>query len=163
MPEPRYNTESGGILLYRFTPELKVLIAHPGGPFWAKRQEGAWSIPKGLLEAGEDPLQAAAREFAEETGKTIDLREAITLGSVKLKSGKTVHAWAVPGDIDPAGVVSNTFEIEWPPRSGRRESFPEIDRVLWVERDEAAMLLNEALVAFVDRLIEYLSNGPSLD
>jgi predicted NUDIX family NTP pyrophosphohydrolase len=132
-----------------------MLLAHPGGPFWAKKDSGAWTIPKGELEDGEDPLQAAAREFAEETGMAVNTELAHSLGSVHQKGGKTVLAWAVEGDLDPDLLRSNIFTIEWPPRSGQRIEVPEIDRVEWMESETARLKLNPAQEAFVDRLIDW--------
>ncbi len=153
--------ESAGVLLYRRTDEgVEFLIAHPGGPYWAKKDAGAWSIPKGLLEPGEDPLAAALRELAEETGFAVAAHGAVPLGSVRLKSGKLVHAWAVEAEVDPNTFVSNTFEIEWPPRSGRTTAFPEIDAVMWADRAEAADKLNRALLPLLDRLLDHLTTGP---
>ena len=147
---------SAGLLLFRRREDrLLVLLAHPGGPFWATKDAGAWTIPKGELENGEDPLQAAAREFTEEIGVTVDIEAAHSLGSVRQKSGKTVLAWAVEGDLDPDLLRSNTFTIEWPPRSGRQTEFPEIDRVEWLEPDIARVKLNPAQEPFVDRLIDW--------
>lgn len=144
---------SAGILLYRCAQEaLEVLIGHPGGPFWSSKDAGAWSIFKGELEAGEDPLAAAAREFEEETGSSVDPLACVPLGEITQKSGKTVAAWACRGAFDPARLRSSTFELEWPPRSGRRQAFPEVDRVQWCSPDEARRLLNPAQAAFVDRL-----------
>ena len=121
---------SAGILPFRRRGELDVLLGHPGGPYWTKKDAGAWTIPKGLVDPGEDLLAAALREFTEETG--FSAREPfIPLRPVKQKSGKTVHAFACEGDFDPAKLAGNTFEIEWPPKSGRRKSFAEIDRVAW--------------------------------
>jgi predicted NUDIX family NTP pyrophosphohydrolase len=122
---------SAGVLMYRFRDgELQVFLVHPGGPFWAKKDFGSWSIPKGEYEAGEEPVKAAAREFGEETGFAIEgeLRE---LGVVKQAGGKIVSAWCVEGDCDPAGLKSNAFEMEWPPKSGRMAQFPEVDRGAW--------------------------------
>jgi predicted NUDIX family NTP pyrophosphohydrolase len=122
---------SAGILLYRRRPSgVEVLLVHPGGPYWSKKDEGAWSIPKGVYEAGEEPLAAARREFAEETGGRLD-GKAVALGSFRQSTAKTVDAWAVEGDFDPAGLKSNTFAMEWPPRSGRMGEFPEVDRAEW--------------------------------
>lgn len=147
---------SAGLLLFRRREDrFEVLLAHPGGPFWATKDAGAWTIPKGELEDGEDPLRAAAREFTEETGVTVDIEAAHSLGSVRQKSGKTVLAWAVEGDLDPGLLRSNTFTIEWPPRSGRQTEFPEIDRVEWLEPDIARVKLNPAQEPFVDRLIDW--------
>src|SRR5262245_57408984 len=122
------NKISAGILLYRWpASELHVFLVHPGGPFWAKRDAGAWSIPKGESDAGDDLLRTAKREFEEETGMTID-GDFIGLAPLRQPSGKTVHAWAVEGDLDASSIRSNTFSLEWPPRSGKRREFPEIDR-----------------------------------
>src|SRR5205814_3451337 len=125
--------ESAGLLLFRRPGgRLEVFLAHPGGPFWAARDDGAWTIPKGLVEPGEDPLAAARREFEEETG----IRPAgpyLPLGSVRQKAGKVVHAWAWEGDADPEKVMSNTMSVEWPPGSGRRVAFPEVDRCAWFD------------------------------
>jgi predicted NUDIX family NTP pyrophosphohydrolase len=144
---------SAGILLHRPGIEAtEVLLVHPGGPFWARKDRGAWSIPKGELDEGEDPRACALREFEEETGTRLPEAALDDLGSVKLKSGKQVLAFAVAGDIDAAAVRSNTFELEWPPRSGRRQSFPEIDRAEWFGLDDARAKLNAAQAEFVDRL-----------
>jgi len=144
---------SAGILLHKQGETgVEVLLVHPGGPFWARKDLGAWSIPKGELDEGEDPRACAAREFAEETGAQLPDGALEDLGSVKLKSGKVVVAFAVAGDLDPATVVSNTFELEWPPRSGRTQTVPEIDRAEWFGLDAAREKLNPAQAAFVDRL-----------
>jgi len=119
---------SAGLLAFRRRAEIEVLLAHPGGPFWAKKDEGVWTIPKGLVEGGADLLATARREFTEETN-LVAASELIPLAPVKQKSGKIVHAWAFEADFDLAKFASNTFEIEWPPNSGKRKSFPEIDRV----------------------------------
>jgi predicted NUDIX family NTP pyrophosphohydrolase len=125
------TTRSAGLLLFRERAGgLEVLLVHPGGPLWAKKDEGAWSIPKGEFEEGEDPLEAARRELYEETGFAAG-DEVMPLASVRLPSGKVVHAWAVRGDADPAALQSNTFSMEWPPRSGRRREFSEVDRAAW--------------------------------
>ena len=119
---------SAGLILYRMQHgKLEVLLVHPGGPFWSKKDDGAWFIPKGEVEAGEEPLAGAKREFEEETGLKPE-GDFLALGSVKQKSGKTIHAWAFEGDCDPAALKSNTFTIEWPPKSGRQREFPEIDQ-----------------------------------
>lgn len=125
---------------------------HPGGPFWARKDLGAWSIPKGEVDEGEDPRACALREFAEETGTRLPDGALDDLGSVKLKSGKLVQAFAVAGDLDAAAVSSNTFELEWPPRSGRTQSFSEIDRAEWFALDAARAKLNPAQAELVDRL-----------
>jgi predicted NUDIX family NTP pyrophosphohydrolase len=144
---------SAGILLYRRgEPGLEVLLVHPGGPFWSRRDLGAWSIPKGELDAGEDPFAAALREFAEELGTAAPDGDPVDLGEVTLKSGKLVLAYALPGDLDAAAIVSNTLMIEWPPRSGARIEIPEVDRAQWFSLPDARERLNSAQVAFVDRL-----------
>lgn len=144
--------QSAGILLYRKSGNsLKVFLAHPGGPFFKNKDLGAWSIPKGEFLDDEDPLTAAKREFEEETGQVIN-GDFIELGSVRLKSGKTVYAWAVEGDIDPEAIISNLFEIEWPPKSGKKQSFPEIDRAGWFELEEAKLKINGAQAGFIDEL-----------
>jgi predicted NUDIX family NTP pyrophosphohydrolase len=126
MPRPREI--SAGILAFRREKELEVLLAHPGGPFWSKKDAGAWTIPKGLVEAGDDIAAAARREFTEETGLLAD-GAMLELTPVQQKSGKLVHAFALEADFDLGQFASNTFELEWPPRSGRRQKFPEIDRI----------------------------------
>lgn len=150
---------SAGLLMYRRSgATLAVLLVHPGGPFWARKDLGAWSIPKGEYAAHEDPLTVARREFAEETGARP--RGAFhPLGDVVQAGGKRVSAWAVEGDFDPAALVSNTFEAEWPPRSGRRRSFPEVDRAEWFSPDEARQKINAGQRAFIDRLVELVRNG----
>lgn len=143
---------SAGLLLYRRGPlGLEVLLAHPGGPLWRHKDLGAWTIPKGLLDPGEDPLDAARREFAEETGRRIDA-PAAPLGTITQASGKIVHGWAVEGDFDPAQLESNTFALEWPRGSGRTIDVPEVDRVAWFDLDEARRRLNPAQAPFLDRL-----------
>jgi predicted NUDIX family NTP pyrophosphohydrolase len=150
---------SAGILLHRAGKSgREVLLVHPGGPYWARKDLGAWSIPKGELDGGEDARAAALREFAEETGTVLPDGELADLGAVKLKSGKVVLGFAAEGDLDAAAVVSNTFEVEWPPRSGRRQSFPEVDRAEWFGLDAAREKLNPAQAEFVDRL-EALLDG----
>jgi predicted NUDIX family NTP pyrophosphohydrolase len=144
---------SAGILLHRRGPAgREVLLVHPGGPFWARKDLGAWSIPKGELDADEDPRACARREFAEETGTELPDGALDDLGAVKLKSGKVVHGFAVAGDLDPATLVSNTFELEWPPRSGRMQTYPEVDRAAWFDLPTAREKLNPAQATFVDRL-----------
>lgn len=154
---------SAGLLLYRAADGdgIEVLIAHPGGPFWAAREAGAWSIPKGEIEDGEDPLAVARREFEEETGHPAPPGAHWPLGDVRLRSGKTITGWAARGDLDPSMARSNEIEVEWPPRSGRRIAVPEIDRVAWVRPDDARRRLNPAQVAFVDRLLELLADRAS--
>jgi predicted NUDIX family NTP pyrophosphohydrolase len=147
-------SHSAGILLHRTRDGVaEVLLVHPGGPYWARKDDGAWSIPKGECDAGEDPRACALREFEEELGvappAATDLRE---LGSVRLRSGKHVSAWAAPGDLDTDAIRSNTFTLEWPPRSGKRQEFPEVDRAGWFGLDEARRKLNPAHTALLDRL-----------
>jgi predicted NUDIX family NTP pyrophosphohydrolase len=161
------SSVSAGILLYRYPPgspvtgdaEPEVLLVHPGGPMWARRDLGAWSIPKGEVDPGEEHLAAARREFAEETGSPVPEGEPVALGEVRLKSGKRIVAWALAGDFDAAGVVSNSFEMQWPPRSGRIQSFPEIDRAQWFSPHDARARLNPAQAAFVDRLADILDSS----
>lgn len=144
--------QSAGILLYRnINNQLQVFLVHPGGPFFKNKDAGAWSIPKGEFSDDEDPLLAAKREFLEETGQPVD-GDFIKLFPIKLKSGKTVHAWAVEGDIDHNTIVSNVFEIEWPPRSGKTASFPEVDRAGWFGIDEACIKVNAAQVKLIEEL-----------
>lgn len=145
---------SAGLLLYRtHCGQVEVLLAHPGGPFWATRDEGAWSLPKGVADGVEDLAATAEREFVEETGFSVPETEWISLGTVQQRSGKTVHAWAAAGDADPSRMRSNTFSMEWPPRSGNITEFPEIDRVEWFTIDEARRKLNPAQVELLDRLL----------
>jgi predicted NUDIX family NTP pyrophosphohydrolase len=149
---------SAGILLYKYEAgALRVLLAHPGGPFWRNKDAGAWSLPKGEIGDGEEPLTAAIREFAEETGVTLD-GDFTLLGEVKQKGGKVVIAFAQERDIDPATIVSNTFEIEWPPRSGRPQTFPEIDRAEWFDIDHAREKINAEQSAFLDRLMAHVAS-----
>jgi predicted NUDIX family NTP pyrophosphohydrolase len=148
---------SAGLLMYRFAGnELLVLLVHPGGPFWRNKDFGSWSIPKGELADGEDPVAAALREFSEETGAVVagDLRP---LGEVVQPSRKAVAAWAVEGDFDPAALKSNTFTMEWPPKSGRMQSFPEVDRAEWFRLPEARRKILPGQVAFLDRLAGILA------
>ncbi len=148
---------SAGILLFRRAGgAVEVLIVHPGGPLWARRDDGAWSIPKGEYEPGEEALAAARREFEEEIGAPPPGGEALALGEVRLKSGKRVVAWALEGDIDAATIRSNTFAMQWPPRSGRIQEFPEVDRGDWFSPAQARVKLNPAQVEFVDRLLDML-------
>ena len=150
---------SAGILLFRHRDaSLEVLLAHPGGPYWARQDFGSWSVPKGIAEPDEAAEAVAAREFAEETGFDLEAVSAdgsagrLDLGEVTLKSGKVIRAWAVEGDLDPELAHSNETEIEWPPRSGRRQLIPEVDRVAWFAADEARRRAHPAQAAFVDRL-----------
>jgi len=153
--------QSAGILMYRFRKKiLEVFLVHPGGPFWKNKDEGAWSIPKGEFPDTEDPLNAAKREFEEETGFQLKGR-FIELESLRQSSRKVVHAWAVEGDIDPEEVVSNTFEMEWPPKSGKTEAFPEVDRAAWYSAAEARKKLHKGQAAFITRLLKKLNIGPA--
>jgi len=155
--------QSAGLLLYReHEGRLEVLLVHPGGPFWARRDEGAWSIPKGEFEAGEDPLDAARREFEEETGFAAP-GGAKRLVPLEQPGGKTVHAWAVRGDLDADGIVSNTFEMEWPPRSGRRQAFPEVDRAAWFTIPEARRKILPGQAGFLEELERSLGDLDSGD
>ncbi|WP_218511548.1 NUDIX domain-containing protein [Variovorax sp. dw_308] len=149
----RYGRRSAGLLMYRRRAGvLEVLLVHPGGPLWARRNLGAWSIPKGEMnDPSEDPLDAARREFAEETGFAPGTQWT-ALGEVRQRNGKLVMAWAFEGDADPAALVSNTFEMEWPPRSGRRQAFAEVDRAGWFTLEAARLHLNDAQVVFLERL-----------
>jgi predicted NUDIX family NTP pyrophosphohydrolase len=148
---------SAGILMYRRIPRgIELLLAHPGGPFWANKDQGAWSIPKGEYAEGEDALIAAKREFAEELGSAPPARPFLDLGAIKQPSRKVITAFAVEGDFDPATLVSNHFELEWPPKSGRKQSFPEIDSAQWFLAAEAREKIQPGQAEFIDRLLEYL-------
>jgi len=150
---------SAGILLFRDSSgRLEVLLAHPGGPLWAKKDEGAWTIPKGEAHVDEEPLATARREFAEEIGY-FPAGEALTLGELRQPSGKVVEAWAVRGDFDPAQLVSNSFSMEWPPRSKRMQEFPEVDRAAWFPLEEARAKLLKGQVGFLDRLERALAGS----
>ncbi|WP_336514170.1 NUDIX domain-containing protein [Pollutibacter soli] len=145
-------TGSAGILLYRFVESsTEVFLVHPGGPFWAKKDAGAWSIPKGEYDEKEDVLEAAKREFTEETGFTAD-GDFISLAPARLKGGKIIHAWALEMDIDANRIKSNSFEMEWPPRSGKKKSFPEIDRAMWFIADVAKLKINPGQVPLIVEL-----------
>lgn len=148
---------SAGILLHRFRGGvLEVLLAHPGGPWWRRRDEGAWGIPKGAIDEGEDPLAAARREFEEETGQPPPPGEAIALTPLRQGSGKLVMAWAIEGDCDVGRLRSNTFQLEWPPRSGQVEQFPEIDRAEWFALPEARVRIIAGQRPFLDELARRL-------
>lgn len=143
---------SAGILLYRYKESnLEVFLVHPGGPFWAGKDDHAWSIPKGLLEPDENPLEAAKREFEEETGLRVS-GKFTALRPLKQPGGKLVMAWAVKGDADPTAIQSNAFTMEWPPRSGRTQEFPEVDRAGWFPLDTAKKKLFKGQVGFIDEL-----------
>jgi predicted NUDIX family NTP pyrophosphohydrolase len=149
--------QSAGLLMYRLERgSPQVLLVHPGGPFWARKDRGAWTIPKGLIGEGEEPLAAAQREFQEETG-FVPSEPYHALGAVKLKSGKTVHAWAFQGTCDPKSVRSQTFQLEWPPRSGRFVEVPEVDNADFFTIEEARLKLNPAQVPFLDALLHVIS------
>jgi predicted NUDIX family NTP pyrophosphohydrolase len=150
--------QSAGILLYRIGPErgVEVLIGHMGGPFWARKDAGGWSIPKGEHGPDEVPLDVARREFEEELGCPVPGDDLLPLGRLRQPSGKVVEVWAVEGDLDASTTRSNTFQLEWPPRSGRMQSFPEIDRAAWSTLAEARVRLVRGQVPFLDRLLERL-------
>jgi predicted NUDIX family NTP pyrophosphohydrolase len=152
------SRRSAGLLLFRRAPDggVEVLLAHPGGPVWAKRDEGAWTVPKGEFNQGEEAWDVARREFEEETGHPAPDGESIALGEIRQKGGKLVEAWAVEGDLDPATAHSNTFPFQWPPRSGRWITIPEIDRVEWFAPEDARRRIKETQIPFIDRLLEAL-------
>jgi predicted NUDIX family NTP pyrophosphohydrolase len=154
--------QSAGLLLFRVhARRLEVLLVHPGGPLWAKKDEGAWSIPKGELEKGGDALSTAQREFQEELGSAPPAGAFIALEPVRQRGGKLVHAFAVEGELDASTVQSNTFTMEWPPRSGRRQDFPEVDRAEWFPLDVARRKILEGQEPLLDRLVAAL--GDRLD
>ncbi len=146
---------SAGLVLVRraASGEPEVLLVHPGGPFFAKKDAGAWSVPKGLVDDGEDPLEAAKRETREELGAEITAPAFFPLGDVAQKSGKRVQAWACAFDFDERTLASNTFELEWPPRSGKKQRFPEVDRAEWLPRERALAKINEAQRTLVERAL----------
>jgi predicted NUDIX family NTP pyrophosphohydrolase len=151
---------SAGLLLYRRRDgAVELLLVHPGGPLWARRDAGAWSIPKGEVAEGEDPRAVALREFEEETGHPAPRGELVALGEVRQRGGKLVTAWAAAGDLDPTAITSNTFTLEWPPRSGRRREFPEVDRAGWFDPATARDKLLAAQAQLVDRLLAALGEG----
>ncbi len=153
---------SAGILLFRNGDEagLEVLLVHPGGPYWSKRDDGAWTIPKGQIEAGEDPRDCAIREMREELGTAPALSsgDLIELGSIRQKAGKVVEAWAARAEFDPEGLASNTFALEWPPRSGREQEFPEVDRAEWFGLERAREKILPPQAEFFDRLLDRLED-----
>ncbi len=156
---------SAGILLFRLVDgRVEVTLGHMGGPFWARRDAGAWTIPKGEHEPGEDPFEAACREFAEEIGMPVPASEYVALGEVRQSGGKTVRAWAArlddQVDFDPSRAVSNTFEIEWPPKSGRLQEYPELDRVEWFDLETARSKIIAAQRELLDRLLLQLRESP---
>ena len=148
---------SAGLLLFRFSGSvLQVLLVHPGGPFWARKDHGAWSLPKGEIDPGEAPLDAARREFSEETGGFVD-GPFVALGSRRQSSGKVVQAWAVASDFDPSHLTSISFSMEWPPRSGRQQSFPEVDRAEWFDLPTARLKIIKGQAGFLDALEQHLA------
>jgi predicted NUDIX family NTP pyrophosphohydrolase len=152
---------SAGILLFRRSGgEVEFLLVHPGGPFWAKKDAGAWSIPKGQIEDDEEPRACAIRELEEELGPApaLDPEQLIELGSIRQKAGKTVEAWAAEADFDPASLAGNSFEMEWPPRSGKRQEFPEVDRAEWLDLAAAREKILPAQAELLDRLLERLGS-----
>ena len=148
--------QSAGILVYRYqNQEIQVFLVHPGGPFWAKKDLDTWSVPKGEFANDEEALTAAKREFEEETGQTIE-GDFIALNPVKLKSGKTIYCWAVEGHVDEKNIVSNVFDLEWPPRSGKTISIPEVDRGDWFDIETAKAKINSGQVRLLEELVEIL-------
>ena len=148
--------KSAGLVLFRRVDGVpEVLLVHPGGPFWAKKDDGAWSVPKGEFEEGEDPLAAALREFEEELGAPV-IGAPLPLEPVRQPSGKIIYAWAVEADFDPARFRSNTFALEWPPRSGRQQEFPEVDQAAWFSVDAARRKLIKGQVPLLDQLVQRL-------
>jgi predicted NUDIX family NTP pyrophosphohydrolase len=150
---------SAGILLFRRRPELQVLLAHMGGPFWQRKDAGAWTVPKGEPAGTEEPEETARREFEEELGLPVPSGPLVDLGEIRQSGGKVVRAWALEGDLDPAQVRPGTFELEWPPRSGRMQEFPEIDRAEWMPLDRASELIVRGQRPFLARLQQALGAG----
>jgi predicted NUDIX family NTP pyrophosphohydrolase len=151
--------QSAGLLIYRIRDgQVEVFLVHPGGPFWTKKDIAAWSIPKGEFEEDEDPLQAALREFGEETGLDVPPGEPLPLKPIKQSGYKQIHAWYLQGDVDADGVSSNTFELEWPPKSGKKKAFLEVDRAGWFGLDEAKEKIHKGQVQIIDQLVELI--GP---
>lgn len=152
----KVKRKSAGILLYKLKDEeLQLFLVHPGGPFWANKDEGAWTIPKGEFDENEQPLDAAKREFLEETGKALS-GNFIELAPVVQKAGKLVYAWAIQGNIDADNITCNTYKIQWPPKSGQWKSFPEVDKGAWFRIEEARRKINPAQALFIDELIQKL-------
>lgn len=158
MTGKRANVSAGMLLFRRTGGGVEVFLAHPGGPFWKNKDAGAWTIPKGVVDEGEDPLDAARREFVEETGIT-PVEPFLPLGAIRQKAGKTVHAWAWEGDADPDAVTSNEVRTEWPRGSGRWLTFPEVDRCAWFTPDEARERINPAQAELIGRLQALLDGG----
>lgn len=151
---------SAGLLMYRFSGnDIEVFLVHPGGPFWAKKDVASWSIPKGEFSSNENSLEAARREFEEETGFPVD-GKFTSLDMLKQPSGKIIHAWAFEGDCDSTKIKSNTFSMEWPPKSGKEQEFPEIDKAGWFNIETAKTKLHKGQVAFIDRLLKKLNIQP---
>lgn len=151
--------DSAGLVLHRVREgKTEVLLVHPGGPFWKRRDDGAWSIPKGEIEPGEELVAVARREFAEELGHPAPNQELTPLGTIRQAGGKVVHAWAVSGDLDVTGVKSSTFALEWPAKSGKMQEFPEVDRAAWFDLDEARRKILPAQGTFIDRLEAMLAH-----
>jgi predicted NUDIX family NTP pyrophosphohydrolase len=154
----RVIRRSAGVLLYRFSKdEPEFFLVHPGGPFWVNKDAGVWSIPKGEYVENENPLQAAIREFEEETGNKLS-GDFIALTPIVQKAGKQVHAWAIEGNIDADNIISNSFKVEWPPKSGKWQSYPEVDKAAWFDRNTAKEKINPAQVSFIDELIGLIKN-----
>jgi predicted NUDIX family NTP pyrophosphohydrolase len=152
--------QSAGLLMYRKQGEaVQVLLVHPGGPFWAKKDIGSWSIPKGEFSQEEDVLKAARREFEEETG-FLPTGKFVRLGAIKQSSGKLIHAWAFEGELDAKKITSNTFSLEWPPQSGKQQEFPEVDRAEWFTIEAARERILKGQVEFIDELLRILEADP---
>jgi predicted NUDIX family NTP pyrophosphohydrolase len=152
--------QSAGLLMYRKKNQsIQVLLIHPGGPFWAKKDLGAWSMPKGEFSDEEDGLKAARREFEEETG-FLPTGQFMRLGAIKQPSGKVIHAWAFEGDLDAKKIKSNTFSLEWPPQSGKQQEFPEADRAEWFNIDVAREKIIRGQLEFIDELLRTIESGP---
>ena len=150
------HKRSAGLLLFRRSTDLELFLVHPGGPFWARKDDGAWSLPKGEYSDAENPLEAAKREFQEETGISVD-GDFLPLGELRQPGGKLITAWALEKDVDPTLVKSNLFSMEWPPKSGKTQAFPEVDRAAWFPISQARTKLLKGQLAFVDRLMKKLS------
>ncbi|MCF2447267.1 NUDIX domain-containing protein [Dyadobacter sp. CY345] len=148
--------QSAGILVYRKDNGIEVFLVHPGGPFFAKKDAGAWSVPKGEFGQDEDPLHAAKREFKEETGHKID-GNFIPLLPIKQKGGKVVHVWAVEGEVDADAIISNTFQLAWPPRSGKIQEFPEVDKAAWLNLEVAREKINAGQISLLDQLNDLIA------
>jgi predicted NUDIX family NTP pyrophosphohydrolase len=154
---------SAGILMYRRQgPAIELLLVHPGGPFWQRKDRGAWSLPKGEYGAGEDPLTEARREFAEELGAALPDRAFLDLGAIKQPGGKVITAFAIEGDFDPATLKSNLFALEWPPGSGWTQTFPEVDRAQWFSPANAREKIHSGQAGFIARLLENLGHASGL-